>query len=653
MGALKMAEPITMQKLTGASFDADTLGEFANDDKIVTSRNGREYPSAPMASRLVVENGLLGATPFSTYESMTVSALVDSDYAIVVNDSDNSKNGVYQKQGEEWSYLAYNVQSSIAVIDYLARQAIDSSDRAGVISDYLWGVIDKNNQVGIGLDSEGRTHIVRHNESAIGNAVNRDIVAGTVDANNNIVFGYKEDGSVWFKPSDELIRSIVNTKSVSPSDINFADRVLMPVSINASAVKFLSDKNGLNAYIQRTDIDSDTAMIEPQKDIIYIPAAGQSLSIGGGATENGLDVEDYTHTKQAPLPHNAFMFNDGTRGAMYRNLDESDLVDFVPAYEQFNNENQGETQGSGLMRQLVSLNDDNPIVYRSHGVGGRTIAELSKGGSTPAYINGLKELNKAVEIASKYAQSITCYAFTWTQGEQDRGGTLFNEYRDALITLIDNYRNDYAEILPSGNPQLHCIIDQMSASTKGEGSDIELAQYAVAEQLDYAHISTPKYFMPYSKNLHLKPKWYSILGEYQARCYDALFISKTDWQPLKPLSINNVDNIVDITFNVPTPPLLLDTSTIEQATSYGFEFYDDGGAVITDVAIVAEDTVRLTLDKNPTTNKVVAYAHNGIELPNGSHSGAWGNLHDSDNTPSLTDSNIKLHNWCLTFKEQI
>ena len=61
-----MAEPITIQKLTDASIDADTLGEFANEDKVVTSRNGLDYPSAPMSSRLLVENGLLGATPFST-----------------------------------------------------------------------------------------------------------------------------------------------------------------------------------------------------------------------------------------------------------------------------------------------------------------------------------------------------------------------------------------------------------------------------------------------------------------------------------------------------------------------------------------------------------------------------------------------------------
>ena len=103
-----MAEPITMQKLTDASIDADTLGEFANDDKIVTSRNGREYPSAPMASRLVVENGLLGATPFSTASNMGASDLVDGDYAVVTDDSNLEKNGFWQKQSGVWKILKWN-----------------------------------------------------------------------------------------------------------------------------------------------------------------------------------------------------------------------------------------------------------------------------------------------------------------------------------------------------------------------------------------------------------------------------------------------------------------------------------------------------------------------------------------------------------------
>ncbi len=103
-----MAEPITLDKLRDASVDADTLGEFANEDKTVTSRKGLEYPSAPMASRLVVESGLLGATPFATAASMGASLLANGDYAIVTDDNDLEKNGYWQKQSGVWKLLKWN-----------------------------------------------------------------------------------------------------------------------------------------------------------------------------------------------------------------------------------------------------------------------------------------------------------------------------------------------------------------------------------------------------------------------------------------------------------------------------------------------------------------------------------------------------------------
>lgn len=111
-----MAEPVAIQKFVDADLDVDTLEAAVNEDKIITARLGREYASVPMASRLLVENGLLGATPFSTYTALTASALVDGDYAVVTNDVDLSKNGIYQKTSGTWVFNKYN---SAAKIDNL------------------------------------------------------------------------------------------------------------------------------------------------------------------------------------------------------------------------------------------------------------------------------------------------------------------------------------------------------------------------------------------------------------------------------------------------------------------------------------------------------------------------------------------------------
>lgn len=103
-----MAEFMTTQDFVDGRLDTQTLEEAVNEDKMITSRLGREYASVPMASRLLVENGLLGATPFLNYASMSASALANGAYAIVTYDTDISKNGFYQKSSGIYYYLRWN-----------------------------------------------------------------------------------------------------------------------------------------------------------------------------------------------------------------------------------------------------------------------------------------------------------------------------------------------------------------------------------------------------------------------------------------------------------------------------------------------------------------------------------------------------------------
>ena len=117
--SIDTSELMTLDDMANGHLDVATLGEAANEDKVITSRLGKQYPSAPMASRLLVENGLLGATPFSTYAAMTASTLVDGDYAIVTNDPiiDNlNKNGIYEKVSGAWVYSKYNLQNYITAM---------------------------------------------------------------------------------------------------------------------------------------------------------------------------------------------------------------------------------------------------------------------------------------------------------------------------------------------------------------------------------------------------------------------------------------------------------------------------------------------------------------------------------------------------------
>lgn len=116
MGVDKLNQPIdtnelmSLDDMANGHLDVATLGEAANEDKVITSRLGKQYPSAPMASRLLVENGLLGATPYPTHANMLAegAGLPNDSYAVVANDSTIAKNGFYQKIAGAWVFLKWN-----------------------------------------------------------------------------------------------------------------------------------------------------------------------------------------------------------------------------------------------------------------------------------------------------------------------------------------------------------------------------------------------------------------------------------------------------------------------------------------------------------------------------------------------------------------
>lgn len=124
-----MAEALTIEQMINGSIDVDTIEQAALEDMIVTARNGREFPSAPRAVRLILEQGTIDATLFKTkvdldsgnaLGSETPVSLIDDDFALVFNDDDVDLNGYYQKQAGVWEYLPYNIQ----------RQALNQIENA-------------------------------------------------------------------------------------------------------------------------------------------------------------------------------------------------------------------------------------------------------------------------------------------------------------------------------------------------------------------------------------------------------------------------------------------------------------------------------------------------------------------------------------------
>ena len=370
-------------------------------------------------------------------------------------------------------------------------------------------------------------------------------------------------------------------------------------------------------------------------DINHVLSYGQSLSVGATATT-------ILSTSQ---PYSNLTFNTSPRK-------DTEPTSVIPLFEQFNNPsadrypNRGETHCSGLanyaskaMSLENSINPSSHVIFASTaGHGGYTIAQLSKGSAW--YNILLDHVNDAKILNSDKTYKVQC--IPWIQGENNavsRGlQTPYADYRAALVQLQIDAETDIKAITGQTD-KIRFITYQMSYAA-ATWSDIALAQLDLAMTNDNFMLSTPMYHLPYATdNVHLTNVGYKWLGAYIGRAYKQYVIDGRKPDFIKPLNAFIKDNKITIKFDVPTLPLVLDTTTLAVTTNHGFKVVDANNA---DVAInnitVNNDTVILTLTSTPTTDLTVRYALDYLGAGLTITGGASGNLRDST-TDAITIAN--------------
>lgn len=373
----------------------------------------------------------------------------------------------------------------------------------------------------------------------------------------------------------------------------------------------------------------------------HLLITGQSLSMGAAAPVVSI-VQPYSNV----------MFNTGVRAGGVN------LTSFVPLLEAFV-AGEGETIASGFANLLTEstggLGMGLTSLASAHGIGGQPYTVLRKG--TAAYANGMAQVTAGAMLAAAASETYAVRAVAVIHGESDHGGGNQN-YDQNLLEWQSDYEADVRTITGQSAP-VPMFTDQMSSFTAlgSATSTIPIQQLAAAaERPDRIYIVAPKYMLGYvADGVHLTGDGERMLGEYYAKAWRRVLVDGEPWLPLSPRAVQRDGAVITVDFNVPAPPLVLDTTLVTDPGAFGFAFSDSSGAAptIAAVAIVDEDTVSVTLSAEPIGgNKRLRYAMTGSTgALAGPTTGARGNLRDSDATVSLAA--YPLFNWCVHFDEAV
>lgn len=301
------------------------------------------------------------------------------------------------------------------------------------------------------------------------------------------------------------------------------------------------------------------------------------------------------------------------------------------------------------------------------GRGGTQIANLSKG--TASYQRALDHVTNSMRLANAAGRTFAELAILWTQGESDIGAGVSREsYYALLAKYISDILTDTVSV--TGQNYLPSFISYQVSSHRQYSKTnpfIALAQRDVA-LAGLSRLSHPAYIGDYVDNVHGTNQTYLMFGKYYGRAVHKLLMdNKENKSPgmhwLDKTGETRQGRIINIQFNVPHPPLVIDTTWVAQSENYGFYIRDmntpgfDVVNIISSVELAGPDRVRIICTRPLLDNEHVTYGwgKSGDPLTTGRTTGPRGNLRDSEGDlpgESYTDSAgtlRKLHNWCVIF----
>jgi hypothetical protein len=382
-------------------------------------------------------------------------------------------------------------------------------------------------------------------------------------------------------------------------------------------------------------------------DYIFTPTYGQSNSNSGGLVALYTVSQPYSTTMPR---YGVFAVDPGTPIAP--------LVKFA--------ETVSETPLSGITQNFASQfyadthiqwqSDSLNMVAAACGVGGHSISQLSYG--TADYARLINTTDSVLSIANNNHQSFSVPYIFWIQGETDVDANTAN-YNDLLGTLINNVSNSIKAIdhqqndIPFISPQLAYGITNTNKFNMVAG-----VQNIFNDLSHLFTLACPSYQFWYSvqtpDTVHLTPASRRHMGGYLGLAAEYQTVHKSKFQPLSPVNMHVSGNTIQVTFNVPVAPLVIDTTDVTNPNNqYGFSLRNGSSTIaISNIHVLNNNTITMEAASSPvgdTLYYAVTPASSPVVSGDSVRFRNRGCLHDSQLIKDPYDG-YTYYNWCLMFK---
>ena len=291
------------------------------------------------------------------------------------------------------------------------------------------------------------------------------------------------------------------------------------------------------------------------------------------------------------------------------------------------------------------------FIANSTGLGGRSIERLSKGCTSygyeylykDAFLDYLDNTKAAVTAQNK---TVKCVAVVFMQGEYNYDGhnsgqgftngtdgtTDKAEYKQYLLQLKKDMQADIMAKYGQTEPPLFFVYQPGGAFITNATSSINMAQQeAAAECEDMILLGSAMPCQRFAGG-HMTSNGYRWQGEMIGKQLAETFLWGMADRTVIDRAITVEGSKVCIDYEVPVPPLVADTYTVQAQPNYGFSVYVDGVGVTVEKAEVQNTRVVLTCGQELHGKVAVKYAGNAVG--DREHRGI-GNIRDSDRYTSL------------------